>query len=352
MPKQRRARTEDKMPDENKPETPAGGGSTTTLSLLDQVVQQGRMAKDPSQQPYARDLVREFVGQVLDQSMKVSADTVASINDRIAQIDQLISDQLNEIMHDPEFQKLEAAWRGLNYLVMNTETGTMLKLRLLNLTKQELLTDMEKAVEHDQSVMFKRIYEDEYGTFGGSPYSVLVGDFEFGRATEDVETLQKMSGVAAAAHAPFIAMASPKLFDWSSFSELSTPRDLSKGFESTELIKWNAFRESDDSRYVALTLPHVLMRVPYGTDGPDSTGRKPVDGFASFKEEVDGVDNSKYLWGNSAYVLGQRITNAFAHYHWCAAIRGVEGGGLVEGLPVYNFKTADGDIALKSPTET
>jgi type VI secretion system protein ImpC len=332
------------MPDQN----------VATLSRTDQVVFQGGMAKDPSQQGRARDLVAEFVSQVLAKNLTIdgTADTAAAISDCIAYMDQLISDQINEILHHPDFQKLEASWRGLNYLVMNTETGNMLKLRLLNLTKKELQDDLDKAVDHDQSVMFKRIYEDEYGTFGGSPYSVLVGDFEFGRSTEDVGILQKMSGVAAAAHAPFIAMASPKLFDWSSFTEIPTPRDLSKGFESTELIKWNAFRDSDDSRYVALTLPHVLMRVPYGTDGPDSSGRKPVDGFASFKEEVDGTNGSKYLWGNAAYVLGQRITNAFAHYHWCAAIRGVEGGGLVEGLPVYNFKTADGDIALKCPTES
>jgi type VI secretion system protein ImpC len=333
------------MPDEtSKSETPAGGGSTTTLSLLDQVVLEGRMAKDPSQQPYARNLVAEFVNQVLDQSMKVSADTVKSIKDRIAQIDQLISDQLNEIMHDPEFQALEASWRGLNYLVMNSETGTMLKLRLLNLTKKELLTDMEKATEFDQSVMFKRIYEDEYGTFGGNPYSCLVGDFEFGRHPQDISILEKMSNVAAAAHAPFIALASPKLFDWDSFTELGTPRDLAKGFESLELIKWTSFRNSEDSRYVALTMPHVLMRLPYGAK------TVPVEGFA-FEEDVSGKDHSKYLWGSSAYVLAQRITNAFAQYRWCAAIRGVEGGGIVEGLPAHTFKTDEGDIALKTPTE-
>ncbi|HEY6331767.1 MAG TPA: type VI secretion system contractile sheath large subunit [Blastocatellia bacterium] len=333
------------MPDEiSNPETPVNGGSSTTLSVLDRVVFEGRMAKDPSQQPYARNLVAEFVNQVVDQSMKVSTDTVASIKDRIAQIDQLIGDQLNEIMHDPEFQALEASWRGLNYLVMNSETGTMLKLRLLNLTKKELLTDMEKATEFDQSVMFKRIYEDEYGTFGGNPYSCLVGDFEFGRHPQDISILEKMSNVAAAAHAPFIALASPKLFDWDSFTELGTPRDLAKGFESLELIKWTSFRNSEDSRYVALTMPHVLMRLPYGSK------TVPVEGFA-FEEDVSGKDHSKYLWGSSAYVLAQRITNAFALYRWCAAIRGVEGGGIVEGLPAHTFKTDEGDIALKAPTE-
>lgn len=333
------------MPDETpKPETPSNGGSTATLSLLDQIVLEGRMAKDPQQQPYARSLVGEFVNQVLDQGMKVSADTVMSIKTQIAEIDKRISDQLNEILHDAEFQALESAWRGLNYLVMNTETGTMLKLRLINMTKKELLNDMEKATEFDQSVMFKRIYEEEYGTFGGNPFSCLVADYEFGRHPQDIAILEKISNVAAAAHAPFLAMASPKLFDWESFTEMSTPRDLAKGFESLELIKWTSFRNSEDSRYVALAIPHVLLRLPYG---PKTV---PVEGF-DFTEDVDGKTHSKYLWGNAAYVLAQRITNAFSHYRWCAAIRGVEGGGLVEGLPAHTFKTDEGDIALKCPTE-
>jgi type VI secretion system protein ImpC len=247
-------------------------------------------------------------------------------------------------MHSPEFQKAEASWRGLHYLVMNTETGTMLKLRLMNVTREELLSDMEKATEFDQSALFKKVYEEEYGTFGGNPFTVLVGDYEFGRHPQDIALLEKISNVAAAAHAPFIAAASPKLFDMDSFTELGIPRDLAKGFESTELVKWRSFRESEDSRYVVLTLPHVLLRLPYG---PDTV---PVEGF-NFKEDVDGKDHGKYLWGNSAYALAQRVNNAFALYKWCAAIRGVEGGGLVEGLPAHTFKTDEGDIALKCPTE-
>jgi type VI secretion system protein ImpC len=325
-------------------ESPSGGATSAAVNLLDKIVLEGRMAKDPSQQPYARDLIGEFVSQILDEGMTVAADTVTSVKTRIAEIDKLITDQLNEVLHHPEFQKLEASWRGLNYLVMNTETGTMLKLRLFNLTKDELRVDMEKATEFDQSVMFKRIYEEAYGTFGGYPFSCLVGDQEFGRHPQDISILEKMSNIAAAAHAPFIAMASPKLFDWDSFTEMGVPRDLAKGFESLELIKWTSFRNSEDSRYVALVLPHVLQRLPYG---PDTI---PVEGF-DFKEDVDGKDHAKYLWGNGAYTLAQRITNAFAMYRWCAAIRGVEGGGLVEGLPTHTFKTDEGDIALKSPTE-
>jgi type VI secretion system protein ImpC len=332
------------MPDETKPEstTPAG---PPTVTLMDRIIHEGRMVRDESQVPYARDLVSEYALQISSQGMTVGKDTVvAGIKDRIAIIDELISAQLNEIMHDPDFQKLEASWRGLQYLVMNSETGTMLKLRLLNVTKGELTSDLEKAVEFDQSALFKKVYEEEYGTFGGNPYSVLIGDYEFGRHPQDMATLEKISNVAAAAHAPFISMASPKLFDWDRFTEMGIPRDLAKGFETAELIKWRSFRETEDSRYVTLVLPHVLARLPYG---PDTV---PVEGF-NYVEDVDGKDHTKYLWGSAAYTLGERITHAFALYRWCAAIRGVEGGGLVEGLPAHTFKTDEGEVALKCPTE-
>jgi type VI secretion system protein ImpC len=312
---------------------------------VDRILNEGKMIRDDSQMVHAKSLVNEFATQALDEGMTVSDDVVTAIKTRIAQVDELIGNQLNQILHHPEYQALEASWRGLSYLVQNSETGTRLKLRLLNATKRELLTDLEKATEFDQSVLFKKIYEEEYGTFGGHPYSCLIGDYEFGRHPQDIKMLEMLSGVAAAAHAPFIAAASPKLFDMDSFTDLSVPRDLAKGFESTELVKWRSFREMEDSRYVTLTLPRVLMRLPYG---PKTV---PVDGLA-FEEDVNGKDHAKYLWGNSAYALGQRITNAFALYGWTAAIRGAEGGGIVEGLPAHTFKTEDGDVALKCPTET
>jgi type VI secretion system protein ImpC len=248
----------------------------------------GKMAHDKGQMPYARDLIGELVNQILDQGMVVKADTAAMINERIAQIDDLITRQLNEVMHAQEFQKLEASWRGLHYLVANTETGTHLKLRLMNVTKQELLKDLEKAVEFDQSQLFKKVYEEEYGTFGGHPYTLLIGDYEFGRHPQDMALLEKISNVAAAAHSPFIASADPKLFDMESFTQLGVPRDLSKIFESLEMIKWRSFRDSEDSRYATLVMPHVLLRLPYG---PDTI---PVEGV-NFKEEVDGKDHKKYL---------------------------------------------------------
>jgi type VI secretion system protein ImpC len=331
------------MPDETENE-PGATGAVAPTTLLERIMVEGKLARDESQRDYARDLVGEFVNSVLAEGGTVSGDVVALINDRIAEIDDLLSAQLNEILHHPDLQRLEASWRGLSYLVFGTETSTRLKLRLLNITKAELLKDLEKAVEFDQSALFKKIYEEEYGTFGGHPYSMLMGDYEFGRHPQDVLLLELISNVAAAAHAPFVAAASARLFDMDSFTELATPRDLAKIFESAELIKWRSFRNSEDSRYVALVLPHALLRLPYG---PDTV---PVEGV-NFVEDVDGRDHSKYLWGNAAWMLTKQITAAFAQHGWTAAIRGVEGGGKVEGLPTHTFRTDEGDVALKCPTE-
>jgi type VI secretion system protein ImpC len=331
------------MADETTPET-ATAGATGTGSLLDQIIDKGKLARDESQKARAKDLVGEFVRQIVDEGMTVSRDTLAMIQAQIAKLDDLISKQLNEILHNEDYQKLEASWRGLHYFVMNTETSTRLKLRLMCATKGEVFKDLDQAIEFDQSQLFKKVYEEEYGTFGGFPFSLLIGDYEFGRHPQDIALLEKIASVAAAAHAPFIASASPRLFDMDSYTELANPRDLSKIFESSELIKWRSFQESEDSRYVTLTLPHVLLRLPYG---PNTV---PTEDF-KFVESTDGRDHRKYLWGNAAWTLGQRITNAFALYGWCAAIRGVEGGGMVRGLPAHTFKTDEGDVALKCPTE-
>jgi type VI secretion system protein ImpC len=327
----------------DEPQAQSGNGAAPA-TLLDKIIIDGRLARDESQRAYARDLVGEFVQDVLAEGGTVKADVAEAINDRIAEIDDLLSAQLNEILHHPDMQRIEASWRGLNYLVMNTETSTRLKLRLLNITKAELFKDLDKAVEFDQSALFKKVYEEEYGTFGGHPYSMLIADYEFGRHPQDVQLLQKVSSVAAAAHAPFIAAAHARLFDMDSFTELGIPRDLAKIFESLELVTWRSFRESEDSRYVTLVLPHILLRLPYG---PNTV---PVEGM-NFVEDTDGRDHAKYLWGNAAWALTTRITDAFAQHGWTAAIRGVEGGGKVEGLPTHTFLTDEGDIALKCPTE-
>jgi len=312
--------------------------------LLDQIIADGRLARDDSQKSYAKDLIGEFVSQIMEGTITVSKDTEAMINARISQIDKLISDQLNAVMHAEEFQKLEGSWRGLAYLVDKTETGERMKLRVMNVSKKDLLKDMEKAAEFDQSALFKKIYEEEFGMFGGASYGALIGDYEFTNHPQDIALLSKVSEVAAAAHAPFLSAAGPELFNFDSFTELGEPRDMAKIFQGVDYAKWKSFRESEDSRYVALAMPHILMRLPYGK------ANVPVEAF-DFEEQVDGTDHNQYLWGNAAYALGTRLTESFAKHSWCAAIRGVEGGGLVEDLPVHTFKTDEGDVALKCPTE-
>ncbi len=324
--------------------TPTAAAQTTDVSLLDQIVEEGRFGKEPASLERGKDIIKQFIGQILQGEVTVSKDTEAMINARIAQIDHLVSIQLNEIMHHEAFQKLEGTWRGLKYVVDNSELTPMLKIRILNASKKELLRDLQRAPDFDQSAMFKKVYEEEYGIFGGEPFGALIGDYEFGKHPEDLELLDKVSHVAAAAHAPFLTAAAPDLMSLDSYTNLGAPRDLAKIFDTTEYAKWKGFRESDDSRYVGLCLPRVLMRLPYGRD------TKPVDGF-EYEEGVDGTEHNKYLWGNAAYALGARLTTAFAAYGWCAAIRGVEGGGLVEGLPCHTFRTDEGDVALKCPTE-
>ncbi|MGD0199681.1 MAG: type VI secretion system contractile sheath large subunit [Bryobacteraceae bacterium] len=333
------------MPDAKRAAAPkAAEEKVVEKSLLDQIVEEGRLARDAQARERGKDLVKEFVSQVLEGSIAVSRDTEAMINARIAQIDHLLSIQLNEILHNEAFQKLEATWRGLKYLLDQSETSAMLKIRVINCSKRELLRDLQRAPEFDQSAAFKKIYEEEYGVFGGDPFGALIGDFEFSKHPEDIELLEKLSQVAAGAHAPFLSAAAPELLNLEAYTQLDSPRDLSKIFDNTEYAKWKSFRQSEDSRYVGLCLPHVLMRLPYGRE------TKQVEAF-NYEEGVDGTDHSKYLWGNAAYALGGRLTQSFASFGWCASIRGVEGGGLVEGLPAHTFRTDEGDVALKCPTE-
>jgi type VI secretion system protein ImpC len=322
----------------------AGLTESTELGLLDRIVDQGRLGREPAARERGKELVRNFVNEVLQGTVTIAPDTEAMINARIAQIDELLSAQLNEIMHHPDFQRLEATWRGLFYLLSNTETSVSLKIKVFNVNKKDLLKDLQKASEFDQSALFKKVYEEEFGVFGGAPFGALIGDYEFGKGGQDMELLEKIASVAAAAHAPFVTGASPEMFNLESYTELDQPRDLAKIFDTTEYAKWKSFRQSEDSRYVALAAPRVLIRQPYGMQ------TVPVEAF-NYEEQVDGTDHSKYLWANAAWALGTRITQAFALYGWTATIRGVESGGLVEGLPVHNFRTESGDLAMKCPTE-
>jgi type VI secretion system protein ImpC len=328
------------------PEKAAAAGAaakTTEVSLLDQVIAATRPQSDKEKER-AKDYFKQFLDGVVKPGQVISKDVETNIKFWIAQLDKKLSTQLNEVMHHPEFQRLEATWRGLHYLVHQSETGENLKIRVLNVNKRDLFKDLEKAVEFDQSALFKKVYEEEYGQLGGEPYGMLVGDYEFGRSPEDVSLLKMISNAAAAAHAPFVAAASSKLFNMERFNELGQPRDLAKIFSGVEYASWRSFRESEDSRFVALTLPHVLGRLPYGENF------KKVDEF-NFEEFVDGKDHDKYLWMNAAWAYAARITDAFSKYGWMARTRGVEGGGKVEGLPVHTFPTDDGDVAMKCPTE-
>jgi type VI secretion system protein ImpC len=322
----------------------AGAGATTQeAGLLDQILSQTR-AQDQIERDRNRTYIEQFLRKVVQPGQVISKDVETNIKFWIAEIDRKLSAQLNEVMHSEDFQKLEGTWRGLHYLVQNTETSETLKIRVLNVKKTELLKDLEKAVEFDQSSLFKKIYEEEYGQLGGQPYGLLVGDYEFSRSPDDINLLKLISNVAAAGHSPFVAAASPKLFNMESFTELANPRDLAKIFGGVEYASWRSFRESEDARFVALTLPRTLGRLPYGENF------KRVEEF-NFEEFVDGKDHSKYLWMNASWAYAARITDAYAKFGWFARTRGVEGGGVVEGLPVHTFPTDDGDVAMKCPTE-
>ncbi|WP_298956940.1 type VI secretion system contractile sheath large subunit [uncultured Methylobacterium sp.] len=319
---------------------------TADLSFLDQAIAATKQT-DPDR---TTELLRTLTREALSGTVTYSKNLTQTINAAIKSIDAKLSTQLNAIIHHPDFQKLEGTWRGLNYLVMNSETGTSLRIRVLNCTKRELYKSLTKASEFDQSTIFKKIYESEFGSAGGEPYGCLIGDYEFTNHPEDVELLSQMSNVAAAAFAPFIAAASPKLFGFDDYTELSKPRDLEKIFDTVEYAKWRSFRESEDSRFVTLALPRTLARLPYGAT------TKPVEEFEYEEGNIQdgvahGMNHDEYCWMNSAYVLGARLTDAFAQHGWCTAIRGAEGGGKVENLPSHVFVSDDGDVDQQCPTE-
>lgn len=317
------------------------------VSFLEQAI----TATKQTPRDETEELLKTLTKEAMNGTVKWDKNLTVTINNAIAAIDSAMSKQLSAIMHNDKFQKLEGSWRGLNHLVMNSETSTGLKLRMLNISKKELSKDLEKAVEFDQSQIFKKIYESEFGTAGGEPYSAIIGDFEFSSHPDDIDMLTSMSNVAAAGFCPFISAADPKMFGFGSFTELSKPRDLEKIFDSAEYIKWRSFRDSEDSRFVTLTMPRVLARLPYGQD------TKPVEEF-NFEEA--GLDeqgrqtecgHNEYCWMNAAYAMGTTLTRSYAEYGWCTSIRGAEGGGKVEGLPSHVFVSDDGDTDQKCPTE-
>jgi len=290
--------------------------------------------------------VQTLAQQVLGDQDLILDDAVNSINAIIAEIDLKLTEQVNLILHHPDFQQLEGAWRGLKHLITNTETDEMLKIRFMPISKLELSKTIKKfkGVAWDQSPLFKKVYEEEFGQLGGAPYGCLVGDYSFDHSPPDVEILQGMAQIAAAAHAPFIAGASPTTMQMDSWQELTNPRDLTKIFSTPEYAAWRSLRESEDSRYIGLAMPRFLARLPYGAK------TDPVEEF-DFEEDMQGADSSRYTWANSAYAMAVNINAAFKLYGWCSRIRGVESGGAVEGLPVHTFPSDDGGVDMKCPTE-
>lgn len=319
-------------------------GALDPASLLDMAIS----ATKQTQPDRTRALLRTLVQEALAGTVTYDRNLTITVNAAIARIDALLSRQLAEIMHDEKFLKLEGSWRGLHYLVQNTETSANLKIRVLNAGKREIMKDLAKSVEFDQSHLFRAVYESEFGTPGGEPYGALVGDYQWTNHPEDIQALQGISGVAAAGFTPFISAAGSTLFGFDDFRELSRPRDLEKIFTTAEYTKWRSFRESDDSRFVTLVMPSVLARLPYGTD------TQRVDAF-DYDENIDEpgrqLAHNHYCWMNASYVMGARLTAAFAKSGWCTAIRGAENGGKVEDLPVHVFQSDDGDLDLQCPTE-
>jgi type VI secretion protein, EvpB/VC_A0108 family len=290
--------------------------------------------------------VRTLAQQALASAQLISTDVVQSIEAMIAEIDRKLGEQINAILHHPDFQKLESAWRGLHYLVSNSETDDMLKIRVLNVSKKDLHKTLKryKGAGWDQSPLFKKLYEEEYGTLGGEPFGCLVGDYYFDHGPQDVELLGELAKIAAAGHAPFLAAASPTVFQMESWQELSNPRDLTKIFQIPEYAGWRSLRDSDDARYVGLTMPRFLARPPYGAK------TNPVEAF-DFEEDASGPDAKKYTWANAAYAMAVNINRSFKTYGWCSRIRGIESGGDVQGLPTHTFPTDDGGVDVRCPTE-
>ncbi|MDX2018070.1 MAG: type VI secretion system contractile sheath large subunit [Planctomycetota bacterium] len=334
------------MADGNPQAQSAAAGSAMELGELDALLQKEFKPKTSNAKQAIETAVKTLAEQALSSTALVSDDALKTIEAIIAEIDRKMTEQLNKILHHPDFQALESAWRGLSYLVNNTETDENLKIRVLNISKKDLGKTIAKfkGTAWDQSPLFKKMYEEEFGTPGGQPFGSLIGDYHFDHSPPDVEILSGMAQIASAAHAPFITGVNPSVMNMESWQELSNPRDLTKIFQSAEYAPWRSLRESDDSRYLGLALPRFLARLPYGSK------TSPVEEF-SFEEDTEGAKHDKYCWANAAYAMGVNITRSFKLYGWCSRIRGVESGGMVEGLPCHTFPTDDGGVDMKCPTE-
>lgn len=312
-------------------------------TILDQIFQEGRLVRDEHQADGARSMLKGFIEEAAKLGEQVDGNAKRMLAERIAALDRLITDQVNEVLHHEKFQSLEASWRSLDKMVSENELSDSMKVRVFNCHRKEIARDFARAPGFDQSHFFKSIYESEYGTLGGSPYSMMIGDMEFGRSPQDIQFLRDISAVAAMAHAPFITSAAPSLLDLDSFTDLDRPIDIAKIFSSSEMGAWNSLRDNPDSRYLVMTAPRTLVRQPWGSDMVEEM---------DFEEDVDGQDHNKYLWAPSAWAMGSLIMKSFSEYGWPSAIRGTESGGKVTNLPLHSFSSLSGSKITKCPTET
>lgn len=315
---------------------------TSEKSLLDELIETTRVQPGDEAYSITRRGLEAFITELLESSRSEEKISQGLIDDMIAQIDQRLCRQVDEILHNEQFQKLESTWRGLKFLVDRTDFRENNKLSILSVSKQDLLEDFEDAPEVTRSGLYKAIYTAEFGQFGGQPFGSIIGNYAFGPGAQDIKLLQSVASIAAMAHAPFIASAGPEFFGVDSFAELPNLKDLAAIFEGPQFTKWNAFRQSEDARFVGLTLPHFLLRVPYGED------TTPIKKF-TYNEDVSS-GNQNFLWGNASYAFGERLADSFAKYRWNANIIGPQGGGTVEDLPIYNYE-AMGVTQTKIPTE-
>lgn len=334
------------MPDPAEQAQAQPAAATADFSEFDALLNKEFKPKSDDAKSAVKLAVQTLAEQALSATALISDNTIKSIEDMIAEIDRKMTEQINLIIHHQDFKSLEGSWRGLHYLVNNTETGENLKIRVMNISKKEVAKTLKKfkGTAWDQSPLFKKLYEEEFGMPGGQPYGCLMGDYYFDHSAPDVEMLAGIAQISAAAHAPFLTAAAPSLLNMDTWQELSNPRDLAKIFGTPEYAAWKSLRESEDARYIGLTMPRVLARMPYGAK------TNPVDEFA-FEEDTSGADHNKYVWTNAAYSMATNVTKSFKLYGWCARIRGAESGGMVEGLPVHSFPTDDGGVDMKCPTE-
>ena len=329
------------------PKQPAEAVTTERPSLLEDAIKATKQATRPE----AEAMFRQLAEWAMKDVVRRDKTSKRSLEAGIQYLDAQISQQLAAIMHHPDFQKLEGTWRGMRYLVFNSETGKSLKIKALHCTRDELFKDLSEAVEFDQSMLFRHVYTDEFGTAGGEPMGALIGDIEFTSHPEDIKLLEEVSKVAAAAFCPFISSVSPSMFGFDSWTELNQPRDLEMIFEAPKYIKWNSFRDSEDSRFVTLTFPRTLARLPYGKQ----TKKLSEFNFEEVELGADGqpveIPHDQYCWMSTAFVMGVRLTESFAQSGWCTRIQGYEGGGRVEGLDTHVVQTPEGDETVKCPTE-